>query len=166
MNLKDAYRQLGYDTAIKPRMNTGIYSVLVTKPQAGVTWTGMSMNPLPTAVLLIILTPDWKKAVINYLPVSFGVEQWYEYDRLYVYLLPDKLSSFMRLTGSDGKYSEKLDELMQYKLVCIATKMNRHIFIHGWRSAKRLFQYCIDANRKNELDKKLNSAGPLHRLQL
>ena len=53
-----------------------------------------------------------KKAVINYQSVSLQVEQTKALDRLYVYLLPDKLSSFMRLTGTNGNYSEKLNELI------------------------------------------------------
>jgi hypothetical protein len=160
VNLKDAYRQLGYDTAIKPRMNTGIYSVLVTTTG----WCNVDRYVYESTVNRSSLNytdpGTGKKAVINYLPVSFGVEQWNEYDRLYVYLLPDKLSSFMRLTGSGGKYSEKLDELMQYKLVCLAYK-DEQAYFYSMEAVqpKDYSNIALMPIEKNELDKKLNSAG-------
>ncbi|HZE84324.1 MAG TPA: hypothetical protein VE035_08435, partial [Puia sp.] len=64
----------------------------------------------------------------KYLHVSFQLEGAAGYDRLYVYLLPDKLSSFMLLDGAGGKYSEKLDELMTYKLVCVGYKGEQGFF--------------------------------------
>ena len=123
VNVKEAYRQLGYDSSLTPRFTynnvyraqvttTGWYNVDKVVYESVRTRTTLDFTDSATG----------KKAIIKYLPVSFQVEQSGEYDRLYVYLLPDQLSSFMRLDGSNGTYTEKLDELMQYDLVCIAWK--------------------------------------------
>ena len=60
-----------------------------------------------------------KTATIKYESVSFQINKPEQYDDLYVYLIPDKLNSFMRLTPVNGRYTEKLNELIKYKLVCV-----------------------------------------------
>lgn len=123
INVKEAYRQLGYDSSLTPRftyekvyraqvITTGWYNVDKAVYASTTTRTTLDFTDSTTG----------KQAIIQYLPVSFEVAQSNEYDRLYVYLLPDQLSSFMRLDGSNGTYTEKLDELMQYDLVCIGWK--------------------------------------------
>jgi len=96
------------------------------------------------------------------LPVSIQVDQWNEYDRLYVYLLPDKLTSFMRLTGADGKYSEKIDELMKYDLVCIGYKDEQAYFnSRKTIQSKDYAGITLSAIGRDELDQELNRFGSL-----
>ena len=103
-----------------------------------------------------------KKAIIKYLPVSVQIEQWKEYDRLYVYLLPDKLSSFMRVSGTEGKFSEKLDELMQYGLVCIGYKDEQaYYYSQLTLQSKDYTGIALASVTKEELDIKLKAIGSL-----
>jgi hypothetical protein len=61
-----------------------------------------------------------KRAVITYKSVFFKFRSILAFDRLYLYLLPDKLTSYMRLTDSAGIFTEKLNSEMTYRLVVIA----------------------------------------------
>ena len=63
-----------------------------------------------------------KKAVIKYEPLSVSINDHKNYDRILVYLLPEELSSFMRVEKKNEVFEEKLNELMTYKMVCIAYK--------------------------------------------
>jgi len=122
-NMKEAYRQLGYDTSLTPRFrNDNVYPVEITNTG----WYNVDKAVYESTVTRTTLDhtdpSTGKKAVIQYLPASFSIDSAGKYDRLYVYLLPDQLSSFMRVTGSNGVYTEKLNELMQYTLVCIGYK--------------------------------------------
>ena len=129
LNLKEAWRQLGYDTTARFRpLSKMVYSVTISNTG----WCNVDRFVYESVVNRTTLnftdSLTGKKAVIQYQSVSFQVQRSTEYDRLYVYLLPDKLNSFMRLTGTDGKYSDKLDELMRYNLICIAYKGEQAFF--------------------------------------
>lgn len=63
-----------------------------------------------------------KKAVIRYEPFSVNVTNAASYDQLFVYLVTDSLPCFMKVSGTNGHYSEKLNELMSYSLVVVAQK--------------------------------------------
>ncbi|MDP4263215.1 MAG: hypothetical protein Q8941_11865 [Bacteroidota bacterium] len=160
LNIKEAYRQLGYDTAIVPRPGTSAYRAQVTTTG----WCNVDRYVTESTITRTSLNytepGTGKKAIINYLPVSVQVDQWKQYDRLNVYLLPDRLTSFMRLDGIEGKYTEKLDELMRYKLICIAYKDEQaYFYSKDTIEAKDYSTIILTPAGKDELNKKLNSAG-------
>ncbi len=161
LNLKDAWRQLGYDTTVRFRpLNKIVYSLSITNTG----WCNVDRFVYESVVNRTTLnfadSLTGKKAVIQYLPVSFQVRRSSEYDRLYVYLLPDKLSSFMRLTGTDGKYSDKLDELMRYNLICIAYK-GEQAFFYSQDTIHADNYPAIELTKigNNELKHELNKKG-------
>ena len=106
LNVKEAYRQLGLDTNIRQQISQNVYRATITNTG----WNNVDKYVLEATTTRTMLdftdTRTGKKAVIKYLPVSFQISEWNSYDQLYVYLIPDKLTSFMRLTGSGGNYSE------------------------------------------------------------
>ena len=162
INLKEAYRQLGYDTLIKPQRNISTYNVQVTTTG----WNNVDRYVVESTVNRSTLdytdTQTGKKAVINYEAVSIEVNQWKEYDQLYVYLIPDKLSSFMRVNGANGKYSEKLNELIKYKLICIAYKGEQSYYYSMDNvEAKEYTDIVFTAIQKEELGMKLNGISNL-----
>jgi hypothetical protein len=121
LNLKSAYSQLGYN--IPPRLPaanvykaqitaTGWYNVDRVVTEATSARTSVNITDPVTG----------KKAAIRYQPVSFAINKPEQFDDLYVYLLPEKLNSFVRLSGTNGKYTEQLNELIKYKLVCVGYK--------------------------------------------
>jgi hypothetical protein len=122
INLKDTYRQLGYDTAIKPAVAQFVYSAAI--PAAG--WYNIDKYVLDATndrTTGTFTDPKTRRsASIEYQPFSIDIVGWADYDNLFIYLLPDKLSSFQRIAGSSGKYTESLNRLIQYDLVCIGYK--------------------------------------------
>jgi hypothetical protein len=167
INVKDAYRQLGYDTGIRPRFNNGMYKTQVTSTG----WNNVDRYVYESTVARNTFnhtdSSTGKKAVINYLPVSIQVARWNDYDRLYVYLLPDKLNSFIRLSGSEGKYTEKLNELINYGLVCIGYK-GEQAYFYSQESvqSKGYTDIKLTAIRKEYLEGQLQYTGRLVKVSL
>ncbi len=127
LNLREAYHQLGYGDPAK----TTILPAPVPPKAYGtpITSTGWCNIDSYTADATVNRTTiDYtdkqtgKKVLIKYEPLSITITDFKKYDRVLVYLLPDELNSFMRVENKDEVFEEKLDELMTYKLVCIAYK--------------------------------------------
>jgi hypothetical protein len=84
------------------------------------------------------------------------------YDRIYVYLLPNKLSSFIRLSGTDGKFMGQLDDLMKYDLVCVAYKQEQAFYHYqGNIGSGDHPPVTLDSIGKADLDRRLNLAGSI-----
>jgi len=159
VNLKETCRQLGYDFVPNPPpaafytasiTSTGWYNIDKAVKEATADRTTLDVTDPASG----------KRAIIKYSAAHFNIPGWQTYDRLYVYLLPDKLNSFMRISGANGKYTEKLNELITYDLVCIGYKGDQ-----PWYYQQRNIQARSYANiRLNslspaELNRQLNQAG-------
>jgi mono/diheme cytochrome c family protein len=120
LNLDEAYRQLGRKrptpTASAPYgvhvattgwLNVDAYVIEATTNRTSLNYTDPE---------------NGKKAEIKYESLSVTVKDLQNYDRVLVYLLPDELNSFMRVENKNNVFEEKLNELMVYKIVCIAYK--------------------------------------------
>lgn len=120
VNLKEAYRQLGYKPTNSRPPSKASYNVIISSTG----WCNVDRYVYESVTnrttLDFVDGTTGKTAHIKYAPVSFQIDQSDRFDKLLVYLLPDKLSSFMPVNGANGLYSEKLDEQMKYSLVCVA----------------------------------------------
>ncbi len=161
LNLKEAARQLGYDTSKILRLpDDKVYKVLI--PNTG--WYNVDRAvyeaTLSRTTLDFTDSSSGKKAIIQYLPVTFKVDKANEYDRLYVYLLPGELNSFMRLDGIDGSYDEKLNELMKYAAVIIGYK-GEQAFFYSLSDVKpqEYRGISLAVLSSNDLGHKLNGLG-------
>jgi hypothetical protein len=118
LNLTDAYRQLGRP---KPeRLDAaGIYRL--TLKSGG--WKNVDayvMESLNNRETLDYTDPTTgKKAIIKYESITVSIKDEVKFDRLFVYVLPDKLNSFMKMKKEENKFTEKLNELMTHNLVCL-----------------------------------------------
>ena len=130
INLKSAYKQLGY-----PEPPPSARTMSVATNTARITNTGWSN----VDAYVTIATTDrtsmnytdkqtGKKAVIDYQPISVTIANAAQYDRVLVYLLPEQLNSFMQMNREAGHYTEKLNGMMQYDLVCIGIKGQQQSF--------------------------------------
>ena len=163
INFKEACRQLGYDTTINSLPpSQSVYTATIT------TTGWCNIDRAVTASTLTRTTLDYtdsatmKKAVIRYLPVSFQIADWKSLSRLYVYLLPDKLSSFMLMSGSEGVYTEKLNELLKYDLVCIGYKGDQAWYYHQGDIRPAVYTNIqLKSVSAEELASQLNQAGNL-----
>lgn len=182
LNMRSAYRRLGYDTSdLRTRSarwhkSTGpgnlrrpAYRAVVSIPG----WYNIDKYVRESVVNRTTLdftdSATGKKAVIRYNAFSVKVAETDAYDRLHVYLLPDKLSSFMRLKNEKGVFSEKLNDQIQYILVCLGYKGGETFFttrpIAGNDFDLEVKLHAVD---QQELDATLNSltgAGQLNYLK-
>lgn len=118
LNLTEAYRQLGKP---KPdRLDAKDIYKLRLKTGGWKNVDAYVMESLDNRETLDYTDPETgKKAVIKYEPISITIKDELKFDRLLVYILPDKLNSFMRVEKSNLSYTEKLNELMNHNLVCL-----------------------------------------------
>jgi hypothetical protein len=163
LNLKDAFRQLGYQEAYIPQPPVkNCYQVIIVTTG----WCNIDRAVVASTLTRTTLNFEdkqtGKKAIITYLPVTFTVSNAKSYDRCHLYLLPGRLSSFMRLTDSSGFYTEKLNQLMTYRLVCIAYK-NDSAFFYSLDNiqSKAYPAIALTWIADKELDKTLNNLSSL-----
>lgn len=118
LNLTEAYRQLGKP---KPdRLDAKAIYKLRLKTGGWKNVDAYVMESLDNRETLDYTDPQTgKKALIQYNPINITIKDETKFDRLLVYILPDKLNSFMRVEKSNLSYTEKLNELMNHNLVCL-----------------------------------------------
>lgn len=104
--------------------------------------------------------------MIRYDPVSFSVEDLSSFDRVSVYLLSDKLSSFIRLKDSSGIHCGKLDELMKYNMAVVAYK-NEGTYFYSMRNvaSKSYTGIKLAPAGEKELTRKLNGISSKSQLK-
>ncbi|MDO6432988.1 hypothetical protein Q4E93_20435 [Flavitalea sp. BT771] len=161
VNLKETYRQLGYKFVPNPPppafytatiTSTGWYNIDKAVIEATASRTTLNVTDPATG----------RRAIIKYAEASFLIPDWKTYDRLYVYLLPDRLSSFMLVSGADGKYTEKLNELLKYDLVCIGYKGDQPWYYHQRNVQARSYAGIrLNSITPEALTRALNKAGSL-----
>ena len=131
LNLKNALKQLGYDTTVLPLPPArDYYSVNIISTGWCNIDRAVFASTLNHTTLNFTDPQTGKTAMIQYNPVSFNVQNQTDYDRCYIYLLPNGLNSFIRLTDSNGRYTEKLNQLMNYNMVCVGYKNDR-VFLYS-----------------------------------
>jgi hypothetical protein len=161
LNLKSAYAQLGYDTTLTNRPPpTNTYTAQIIT--AG--WCNVDRYVEVATVTSQSMTytdpNSGKKAVLTYQSVSFQFQREQQYSRIYVYLLPDKLSSFMRLSDSSGKFTERINKLMTYRLICISYKDEKAFFYTQSNIQSQDYADITLTGISNiDLDQKLNELG-------
>jgi cytochrome c551/c552 len=132
-NLKEAYRQLGYPEPVVPR-GRATNNAIVTTPG----WKNVDQYVAESVTkreTLDYTNKDGNRAVIKYEAITLQVANAEEFDRVLVYMLPDNLYSFQRMNQNGNAYSEKLNELFEYDVMCIGFKGDES-FIHHIRSAE------------------------------
>ncbi|HTA28536.1 MAG TPA: cytochrome c [Bacteroidia bacterium] len=158
-NLKAACRQVGDPDSIGKVDKNG-YAVLCTTPG----WTNLDAyvwaSTYNRTTLEYTSSTNGKKAEIKYLPFSITVNDYSKYDNVFVYLLPNKLNSFMRVSDTNGKFKENLDEIFSYGLECIAYKGNQAYYYSMDNVLPKEYSgiNLLPVSAK-ELDKELNSHG-------
>ena len=125
-NLTDAYRQIGVkrsciDTIPTPPpanyyniqidtvgwKNLDVYVFEATEGRESMTYTDPSTG---------------KTATVTYKEVDIHIENQHQFDKVWVYLLPDGLASFQRIELTSNTFKEKLNMLFRYDAVAIGFK--------------------------------------------
>lgn len=109
---------------------------------------------------------DGKNAEIKYHTFSVKVNEYRGYDRVYVYLLADKLNSFIRLKQEGEIFIEQLNELMKYKMVCLGFRGDSLYFSEVENVESKVYEgIALQAIDEKVLDQKLNSLKNLNQLE-
>jgi hypothetical protein len=159
-NLKVAYRQLGYRPTNLNPPSTTTYDVVISSTG----WHNIDRYVYESVVNKSNVSLEnnitGKSINIKYTPVSFQINKAKTYDKLNVYLLPDKLSSFILAGLTNGLYTEKLNSLLHYNMSCIAYK-NEQAFIYQKNGVEAKAYADIDLKPVNDKDLigMLNKAG-------
>lgn len=121
-NIDTVYKQLGLKhrwlarTAwVVPITGPGWWNVDKAVIQATVARSSMSYTDSKTG----------KTATLTYTPFTVDVVDRASYEDLKVYLLPKQLNSFQRVQESAGSFTEKLNSIFDYDLVCLGIKDGR-----------------------------------------
>lgn len=158
LNIDEAYRQIGKKKPKTPIVFTDFYTAkfIITG------WKNLDYYVAESTInreTLDYTDPETgKKAIIRYEPFSVQINQRQEYDVVFAYLIPDKLSSFMRMKEEKAVFSEKLNELIQYEFICVAYK-GKEVFISDVYQIKPgdLGTINLNAASDKEFDKKIAS---------
>ncbi len=118
-NLKEAYRQAGLPYP-NPPATKGTYIVPITTTG----WKNLDQYVTESTDTRTSLktTYNGKDISIEYNPLSVQIENEDEYDFVRVYLIANKLPSYQKMKKKEAVYSESLNELFDYELVCLAKK--------------------------------------------
>jgi cytochrome c551/c552 len=118
-NMDTVYKQLGMKHRWLPRTawvvpitGPGWWNVDKAVIQATVTRSSMSYTDSRTG----------KTATLTYAPFTVDVVDRTSYEDLKVYLLPKQLNSFQRMQETGGSFTEKLNSIFDYDLVCLGIK--------------------------------------------
>ncbi|MDP4149403.1 MAG: hypothetical protein Q8927_02540 [Bacteroidota bacterium] len=120
LNLTEACRQLGIDEKIANPPGDGAVYQLNIRATGWYNVDRAVMESVDSRISLDYTDKQTgKRARIAYRPLSVTIGDTANYTRLYVYLLPDKLSSFDQMEKAGGLYQAKLNELIRYDLIII-----------------------------------------------
>lgn len=120
-NLRSVYEQLGYPVP-PPNPPRAAFVVPVSNPG----WWNVDKAVLAatTSRTSMSYTDDQsgKTATLTYTPVTIEVADKDLFSDLRVYLIPKDLNSYQRVSESNGSFTENLNALFQYDLVCMGRK--------------------------------------------
>ncbi len=120
-NLRSVYDQLGYPMPppVPPR---AAFAVPVTN--AGWWNVDKAVWAATTSRSSMSYTDDQsgKTATLTYTPITIEVTDKESFSELRVYLIPKALNSYQRVMETNGIFTEKLNALFQYDLVCMGRK--------------------------------------------
>lgn len=127
INLTNAYQQIGIrrscnDTTPPVPPAREYYNVTISTPG----WKNLDMyvfDATTTRQSMSYTDPETgKKATLTYRPVTISVENSEQYDKVFVYLVPDSLSSFQRMEQKGNVFTESLNSLFRYDAIGLAYK--------------------------------------------
>ena len=159
INLKDAYRQIGQlhecqGVVVPPAARYYTVSITTTGWKnldayvAGATEGRQSMTYTDSVT--------GRTAKIVYAKIDIKIKDAVLYDKILVYLVPDSLSSFIRVQKQGDSYKEQLNSLFAYDAIVLAYKGNQAFFYK--KKKVRPDAYVFDPRQINntELQEQLN----------
>jgi len=120
INMTEAYRQLGMKKPTAIPISNAFYQGTV--PNNGWNNVDRAVRESTQARTTLDYTDksSGKKAVIKYEPITVELSENITFDRVYVYALPNKISSFQRFDeATDHQFTFKMNELLSYDVAVV-----------------------------------------------
>jgi hypothetical protein len=97
-----------------------------------------------------------KKGIIKYNNFSFEISDFKKYDKLFAYIFPDKLNSYHRLEGKNGKFTFPLNEDISYDLAIVGISVKgysyvQHLSVKGGDIGKLLLESVSEDKLDNSI---------------
>jgi len=131
-NLRSVYDQLGYPWTPAPPPRAA-FVVPVRAPG----WWNVDKAVLAasTSRTSMSYTDDQsgKTATLTYSPITIEVANKESFSELRVYLIPKELNSYQRVMETDGAFSERLNALFEYDVVCMGRKDGQQYAASQWK---------------------------------
>lgn len=132
LNMKDAYRQLGKAYLYENKRVLAEPSNYFVANISTLGWKNVDAYVYEATANRSTMNytepGTGKKAEIKYETVNVVVKDFASYDRIVSYMIPDKLSSFQKMTTTAQGFTEKLNSLMNYSIVVVGFKGNQIYF--------------------------------------
>ncbi len=153
MNLKEAYRQLGYQPAPPmlynytfPVRNTGWFNVDKYVLESTTNRTTLDYTDPLTG----------KTAIIRYDSIKVSVTNDDEFEETIAYIIPNNFSTFLLLQKENNQYAYSCNELIDYSVLFIAYKGDQPYY-QKIESAKAMtYEITLQSISQNELEMKLS----------
>jgi hypothetical protein len=130
-NLRSAYDQLGYpwtpappprEAYVVPVRASGWWNVDKAVLAATTSRTSMSYTDKKSG----------KTATLTYTPITVEVASKESFSELRVYLIPKELNSYQRVTEKDGAFTENLNSLFEYDVICMGRQHGQQYAAFQW----------------------------------
>ncbi|MCU0319151.1 MAG: hypothetical protein MUE88_03635 [Flavobacteriales bacterium] len=130
-SLRSVYDQLGYPWTpapppraafVVPVRNPGWWNVDKAVLAATTSRTSMSYTDKKSG----------KTATLTYTPITVEVASKESFSELRVYLIPKELNSYQRVMEKDGTFTENLNSLFEYDVICMGRKDGQQYAASQW----------------------------------
>lgn len=123
MNLTDACRQLGIQkNGPIPEPPITAYVANITNPGWWNVDRAVFQSTADRKSMYFTDDKTGKTATLTYTPFTVEVADKESFEALRVYLIPKELNSYQRVVEKDGTFTESLNSLFEYDLVCMGRK--------------------------------------------
>lgn len=163
LNVVDAYRQLGVKAECPVRFRAPAphyYNISVTTTG----WKNLDQYVYEATLnrsSMRYVEPDGREANITYSPIQITLTNATEFDNTVVYLVPDKLNSFQKTNQNGNLFTEKLNGLLQYKIVALGFKNKKPFYAEIDNARPQKYSLTLNSISEKDLDLKFKGLGKL-----
>lgn len=160
LNLDETYKQLGIK---RPKYTVNPGAAKYTIPIVTPGWKNIDRIVAEGTIARETINVEYggKTAEIKYETMSLTVVDKSEYDRVFVYLLPNKLNSFQRITkvAENGNYTENLNEFINYDLAVVGYKGETIYLGHEEKIGAQYYNITLWETDEGDLSSVLHHTG-------
>jgi len=157
LNLIKSYEQLGQTREcpiLNPAPAEAYYNVEINTTG----WKNLDYYVTEATLTRSSMTyvdPSGKKAEITYTPISITITNRKEFEKVNVYLIPDKLNSFQKMEEKNKLFVEKLNGFLNYNVIAIGFKGDKIYFENLKKAKDRSYNMTLSITSESNVRKYL-----------